>query len=252
MKTLLTSFYFITLSIFSTSTYAQTCQNGDCKNGYGMINHENVELYHGFFTDGKYDGIGYLQNAKGAYYMSQFKNGKINGYTVYNETGNTTGGIFVNGVKEGIHIEFPIIPKTIKRIAITYENGKEVSRETLVGNFKTPNPCKAGDCDNGFGIKMDGMVLTTGVFEFGDFKHGHIVNLREGVEKMFLSPGIDATQANYFVYENVPVEKGKLEVASIYKAGKNNGQYIVVNMALGQMGAALFKDGEQIKRYEVK
>ena len=96
------------------------------------------------------------------------------------------------------------------------------------------------------------MVLTTGVFEFGDFKHGHIVNVREGVEKMFLSPGIDATQANYFVYENVPVEKGKLEVASIYKAGKNNGQYIVVNMALGQMGAALFKDGEQIKRYEVK
>ncbi len=252
MKSQIKLWQLVIFFLFSSPLLGQVCENGDCQNSYGMLNNEGVEFYHGFFKDGKYHGVGYLQNKTGAYYMSEFNNGKVNGYTVYNDTGILTGGVFKDGVKDGIHIEFHSIPNTIKRTAITYENGKEVSRETIIGDFKSPDLCKAGDCENGFGIKFDGSMLVTAIWEFGDMKHGQLVNVREGVEKMMMIPSMDNMQAKYLVYENVPVEQGKLEVASMYNEGKNDGEYIVVNIAMGQMGAALFKDGERVKKFEIK
>ncbi|ARN79003.1 hypothetical protein BST97_13950 [Nonlabens spongiae] len=83
-------------------------------------------------------------------------------------------------------------------------------------------------------------------------KPGQVVNVREGVEKIFMAPDMENAQFNYFMYKNVPVQEGKLEVASMYKAGKPDGQYIVLNLAAGQMGAAIMKDGETVKKYDVK
>lgn len=238
--------------ITSISLVAQDCTTGDCKEDYGFYSNPEKGLYHGFYKSGNYNGIGYNQTVQGTYYFSEFKDGKPNGYTVYNETGNTTGGMFVNGVKEGVHIEFPVIPNTVKRIAITYEKGKELNRETLTAAKPGANPCIAGDCENGFGIKFDGSMLVSAVWEFGDMVHGQVVNVREGVEKIFMAPDMENAQANYFMYENVPVQEGKLEVASMYKAGQPDGQYIVLNLAAGQMGAAIMKEGETVKKYDVK
>ncbi|MGB5981515.1 MAG: hypothetical protein WBG46_05165 [Nonlabens sp.] len=248
----LTCFLFIS---FSNSSKAQAspskCEIGDCQNGYGYYydKENNGEIYHGFYKDGKFHGVGYRQDSKGQYFLSQFENGLPNNYTVYAEAGMMMGGMYTNGLKTGVHIGLADAGGKVQRLAITYVQGKEVGRKMYLPK-KSTTTCLAGDCESGFGIKAEGGMLISGVFEYGDFVHGQIYNVKEGNFQMFKAPSMENMQAPYFKYEEIPTpENTRIQVAKISIGSKDNGQYIMINYEAGQMGAALFKDHQLVKKY---
>ncbi|WP_442845617.1 hypothetical protein [Leeuwenhoekiella sp. H156] len=248
MKTLL----FSSLLLFGALSFAQTgpCSKGDCQNGYGFYyKKETGDLYHGFYKNGAYNGVGYTQNAKNDYYWSQFKDGKVNGFTVYDEGQGRTWGTFVNGVKTGDHVREIRKQGGIQRELITYENGAEISRKMHSPAEITEATCISGDCTNGYGIYYQNRTLISGKFEDGSFRAGEMVHIDTNTSDFFMPP-VETTYTNsYFKYSITGTDNGTNEAGYMSIGPKANGEYVMLNLKQNLFAAALFKDNQMIERF---
>lgn len=237
---------------FSLQVFAQddACMQGDCKNEYGSYYNEQTSVvYHGFYKDGIYNGVGYHQNSKGHYYLSQFKNGMPNGHTIYDEGENRTSGFFKDGLKNGLHVRAVSNEPTYAREVLNYANGVLVNKTTYSTSVDTPGPCLAGKCDNGFGIlKTQGMMLF-GSFENNRMVSGEFMQTPSKVSEFFVMPTQDSMGTPYFKVSLYPQQGSIQEVAATYIGRKLDGEYIVVDATTGQTGGAIFKDDQVLKKY---
>ncbi|MCI2228065.1 hypothetical protein MC378_02715 [Polaribacter sp. MSW13] len=247
------SLLLILFLFFQSLIYSQNgiCEGGNCKNGFGhhYIKTTN-EIYHGYFKDAKYNGIGMYSNNEGMYY-SQFTNGKMNGYTVYYQKGNISAGNFINGIKNGVHFINADKQGSIDRIVVTYEKGKELSREFLKvtsENFNSGKDCISGDCDNGNGIFLIKAqnVLVIGKFEKNAMVEGEYLNIQYGESDYFAVPK-DLTNP-YFKFSKLPMkEGGLLEIAAMYITSKKNGQAVMYQTKSKEISGVIYKNDELVK-----
>lgn len=154
------------------------CSVGNDTNGFGLLENTNKSIINaGFRTNGVLNGSTFLLDKNGHYIFSNFKNGIPTGNSVYYiGEGSRQHGVFENGMKEGVHILINDL-KFSESILITYKNDKEISRKTiLLQASKLAEGCQ-GDCENGYGAKVDeeGMLLI-GFFKNGNFYRGEILD----------------------------------------------------------------------------
>ena len=250
MKKLIILSIYLAFSLH-VSAQDRPCMQGDCKNEYGSYYNEQTSVvYHGFFKDGIYNGVGYHQNAKGSYYLSQFKNMMPTGFTVYDEGGGRTSGLYINGLKSGPHVRIVKNGRVFTREVLNYEKGFLLNRKTY-STPETPNsPCLAGTCENGFGILHNQGMLLIGIFNNKRLAYGEFLQLSNGNSEFFIVPSQDKISSPYFKVSLIQQQGGSVqEVAATYKGRDVDGQYIVVNASTGQTGGALFKDNELVKKY---
>ncbi len=248
MKTLLYYSFFLCCAL----SFAQTspCSKGDCQNGYGFYyNKETGDLYHGFFKGGTYNGVGYSQNAKNDYFWSNFKEGKPNGFTVYDDGQGRTWGNFTLGIKIGDHVREIRKQGGIQRELITYENGVEVSRKMHSPAEITEATCISGDCSNGYGIYYQNRTLISGKFEEGAFRAGEMVHIDTNTSDFFMPPVETSYETPYFKYSITGTDNGTNEAAYMSIGPKANGEYVLVNLKQNLFAAAMFKDNQMIERF---
>lgn len=208
---------------------AAQCQ-GDCNNGYGTLVAGKTTTT-GFFKNGKLDGLGdvYGENL----YSGQWKEGKKDGFGVYKDESNISYGMFVNDLKQGLHVT-PLGDGSI--IAKTFDKGvlkeKNVVPKTAVAN------CPYGNCQNGIGVKLESLPEGKMMVYTGKFVNGAL----EG-------PG-------YALYSSSPNR-----IFATYKAGITHGFMIImygnggVEMAEMQQGKRhgrvinIFPDGKSKVNY---
>ena len=176
MKTfILSSLFFL-----CTVSFAQEapCTKGDCQNGYGFYyNKATGDVYHGFYQNGLYNGVGYSQNKASDYYYSNFKEGKPDGFTVYDEGEGRTSGLFDKGIKIGDHIREVRSPQGFSRELISYDQGQVLSRKTFTPQDIADATCITGDCINGYGIYFQNNTIISGKFEGGRFTYGEMMHI---------------------------------------------------------------------------
>ncbi len=77
------------------------CKKGDCKNGYGELNHLS-NIYKGYFSKGMFEGKGEMQYFSGGSYVGDFKENKRDGKGKYTWTdGSYYEGEWKNNQREG-------------------------------------------------------------------------------------------------------------------------------------------------------
>jgi hypothetical protein len=251
MKLILMGSLIVVSSWFSKAQEIDpACMVGDCKTEYGTyFNEETGEVYHGFFENGFYNGVGYRQNGQGYYYMSQFKDGKPNGYTVYNEGGGRTYGLYIDGLKYGSHfrtIEEAAIPT---REVINYHQGVLLDRKTYVATPEVAGNCIAGGCKNGFGMARENDLVVIGMFKDNKWIQGEMINLTSGFSQFLTMPAPENMSKPFFKVSLYPDGESVQEVAAMYIATKLNGQYVTVNATTAATGGAIFKDDEPVKKF---
>lgn len=243
------SFLLILFLLACTFVFSQKriCEGGNCKDGFGDSYQKSTnEIYHGYFKNSKFNGIGMYSNNKGFYY-SQFTNDKMNGYTVYYQKGYLSSGKFVNGIKDGVHFVNTDQQGAINRNVITYKNGKEVKTEKLKvtrENFNSGKACISGNCENGNGVLLlkAKNILIIGKFEKSIMLEGEHINLMNAESYFFKAPK-DNTKP-YFKFLRLPMkdEGGYLEVAAMFISNKKNGQAILYKTKSKQMVNYIYKD----------
>lgn len=245
--TLITIFIAFTFNCFGQDT---SCVIGDCKNEYGSyFNQETSEVYHGFFKDGFYNGVGYRQNSQGYYYLSDFKDGKPNGYTVYNEGGGRTSGMYIEGLKYGSHVRNVENGELISREVINYHKGVLLDREMYTIPIDAKAPILAGNVEDGFGIAIENGMMMFGIFKEKQIIHGEFFQIETGVSEFFIMPTQETIAQPYLKIGLYPQEEGVQEIVANFIGRKIEGQYVVVNATNGQVGGAIFKDDEMVKKF---
>lgn len=249
MKTLI----LITISLaYSLTVFAQddACMAGNCKNEYGSYYNEQTSVvYHGFYKDGIYNGVGYHQNAKGHYYLSQFKNGMPNGYTIYDEGGNRTSGFYIDGLKSGLHVRMVSNEPTYTREVLNYAKGVLLDRKTYSASENPTGPCLAGKCDTGFGILKTQNMMLFGNFANSRMVSGEFMQTPSKVSEFFVMPTQESMNTPYFKVSLYPQQGSIQEVAATYIGRKLDGEYVVVDPTTGQTGGAIFKNDQVVKKY---
>lgn len=154
------------------------CKIGDCESGFGIIeNADTTIIEFGFRIEGKLNGAGYKRSENGHFIFSNFKNDLPTGNSVYFVgEGSRQHGVFKKGLKEGVHV---IINDSnlSESILVTYERDIEISREIYkLDNKKMHQDC-SGDCENGYGAKVDisGQIII-GFFENSVFTRGEVID----------------------------------------------------------------------------
>lgn len=242
---------FLVFFTFSANSQNGICEGGDCKNGYGnYYDKATNEIYNGYFSNGKFNGVSQYSNKDGFYY-SYFIDGKMNGFTAYYQNGKFYVGMFKNGIKEGVHIQNTDVGNTLNRAMITYSNGKEISREDLLVNseiFKSGRDCLSGNCSNGNGIAIlkAQSLLLIGKFENSRLVLGEYLALKSGDAQFFASPK-DVSKP-YFKFEKMRMKDGGfLELAGMYIRSKKNGQVIMYQTKSQKSNYGIYKDGKLVK-----
>lgn len=248
MKTFILSSLFFLYAI----GFAQEapCTKGDCQNGYGFYyNKATGDVYHGFYQNGLYNGVGYSQNKASDYYYSNFKEGKPNGFTVYDEGEGRTSGLFDKGIKIGDHIREVRSPQGFSRELISYDQGQVLSRKTFTPQDIADATCISGDCINGYGIYFQNNTIISGKFEGGRFTYGEMMHIQTKTSDFFMPPVETEQQTPYFKFSITMTDNGANEAAYISVGPKADGQYILVNMKQNNFVGALFKDNQLVERY---
>ncbi len=248
MKTfILSSLFFLCAVSFAQES---PCSKGDCQNGYGFYyNKETGEMYHGFFKEGKYNGVGYTENKDHDYWWSNFKDGKAEGFTVYDEGEGRTWGVFSQGLKIGDHVREVRGNGGVQRELIAYENGKEVSRKMFTHQQITEATCISGDCKNGFGMYYQNRTLIIGKFTDGLFTVGEMFNVDNNSSDFFMPPN-EVEQVNpYFKVVVAQTDNGVNEFGYMAIGPKANGEYVLINAKQNLFAAARFKDNEMVERF---
>tara|TARA_B100002049_G_scaffold184977_1_gene141954 strand:+ start:350 stop:1096 length:747 start_codon:yes stop_codon:yes gene_type:complete len=248
MKTLiLSSLFFLCAVSFAQET---PCSKGDCQNGYGFYyNKETGEMYHGFFKDGKYNGVGYTENKAHDYWWSNFKDGKIDGFTVYDEGEGRTWGVFEQGVKIGDHVREVRGDGGVQRELIAYDNGKEISRKMYTHQQITESTCISGDCNNGFGMYYSQRKLVIGKFVKSLFLVGEMYHVDSNSSDFFMPPNEVELNTPYFKVVLEPTDNGVNEYGYIAIGPEANGEYVLINAKQNLFAAAIFKDNQVVDRY---
>lgn len=227
-----------------------SCIAGDCHTSYGYYNNaESHIMYHGFYNEGLYEGIGYYQNPDGNWYFSNFKSGKPDGFTVYNDGEGTVCGEFENALKNGPHLRIFENETSIEREVIFYSNGKIVARKKYSATTDGTEPCLTGNCENGFGILMVNNNLVSGFFKDGAFVQGEIQLLDYNVKEYFKSPTAENLMQPYFKYYKRPTQNGIEEGAHMTLGSSPDGQFISLNGTTKSLKAVLFENGKPVKQF---
>ncbi|MCK5070579.1 MAG: hypothetical protein KAR01_08550, partial [Desulfocapsa sp.] len=72
--------YIVFCSMFLCSTpVSAECLLGDCKNGSGVLVHEDGRRYSGEFEEGAIQGNGELKYSNGTVYKGEFEKGRFQG-----------------------------------------------------------------------------------------------------------------------------------------------------------------------------
>jgi hypothetical protein len=123
-------------------SFGQSCQSGNCENGFGVYSFSNGDVYRGNWISGKRSGYGEHYYNNGDVYKGDFENSLFSGKGTY---------YFANG---DIDISNYIEGKSTSRISYTWGNQR-------------PQGCISGNCQNGFGKKG----YLNGIYE-GNFSNG--------------------------------------------------------------------------------
>lgn len=154
------------------------CTVGNDTNGFGLLeNKEKSYVEAGFRTNGVLNGSSFINFKNGNYIFSKFINGIPTGNSIYYiGEGSRQYGVFENGMKEGIHILLND-SKLNESVIITYENDKEISRKTMILQTSKLSLGCQGDCENGYGAKLDddGLIII-GFFQNGNFYRGEVID----------------------------------------------------------------------------
>ncbi len=247
---LLGSFIFLT-GLFLTAQEADpSCMSGDCKNSFGSYYDEAVGIvYHGFYLEGAPHGVGYGQSPNGNYYLSKYDHGKPDGFTVYNEGGGRTSGVYINGLKYGDHVRNADTETEIVREVLSYYHGALSSRKTYTAQKNADSACIAGDCDNGFGMLNNAGFLIIAQWKDQQIVHGEMLNIETGVREFFMPPVETEYVTPYFKVTVGPDKEGFKEVGAIYIGPKLAGEYVFVNATTAAVGAGIFKNDELVKKF---
>ena len=248
MKRIVLITFLSLLSLFAKAQEGDSCQAGDCKNGYGYsFNVNSKDMYHGFYKDAVFEGIGYHQLPGGNWYFSNFKSGMPNGFTVYNEGEGTVCGVFENNQKIGPHIKILNSADKVERELLIYTKGQLTASKLFAGEANTENPCLAGNCDTGFGILKSDDTLMSGIFKDGLFVQGEVQLLAYNVSEYYKPPTLDQSLEPYFKYFKRLTPNGVEEAAHMTRGSRADGQFILINASTNALKAALFEDGEPVK-----
>jgi hypothetical protein len=236
------------------TSYAQevdpSCMSGDCQNSFGSYYDEAVGVvYHGFYLDGSPHGVGYGQSPNGNYYLSKYEHGTPDGFTVYNEGGGRTSGVYVDGRKSGNHVRNADTDTEIVREVMSYYHGALATRKTYTASKNADSACIAGDCDNGFGMLNNSGFLIIAEWKDQQIVHGEMLNIQTGVREFFMPPVEVEYVTPYFKVTVAPEEVGFKEIAAMYIGPKLAGEYLFVNISTAAVGAGIFKDDELVKRF---
>ena len=204
-------FVALAFTLYVTKAKAQ-CQ-GDCNNGYGTLVAGKTTTT-GFFKNGKLDGLGdvYGENL----YSGQWKEGKKDGFGVYKDEINISYGMFVNDLKQGLHVT-PLNDGSI--IAKTFDKGV-LKEKNVVPKVANAN-CPYGNCQNGIGVKLENMSDGKTMLYTGKFVNGAL----EG-------PG-------YALYSASPNR-----IFATYKAGITHG-FMIIMYSSGGVELAEMQQGQR-------
>lgn len=228
-----------------------TCVQGDCKEGFGIIeNSDKSIVITGFFKDDKLNGAGYKKDKNGNYIFSNFKNGIPTGNSVYYiGEGSRQHGLFENGLKEGVHIL--IIDSLFNESTqITYKNDKEISRKKF--NFQGNNITKdcQGNCENGYGVKLDesGNSLI-GFFENSVFKRGEVLSSKENICNIYCKNNSEIQMGIYSISNNKGTIIESIEVMNYNETMKiqNNINKIMIVQELNKIMAMDYLTNNEVK-----
>jgi hypothetical protein len=132
------------------------CTSGDCQNGFGSMTMDDGASYTGQFKDGKRHGFGTLRIASGAMYVGEFINEQMWGIgVIYGNDGKYLQSGLYNDNKKVV--DWP--EQVVRALVVARANMREVP---------ATNKCVEGDCQNGFGVRVDSDGNSYG----GNFRNG--------------------------------------------------------------------------------
>lgn len=132
-------FIFLAIDFF---IFCQSCQSGDCENGFGIYSFSNGDVFRGNWMVGKFSGYGEYYYSNGAVSKGNWVTGiKTGQVTYYDSNGNVQVANWANGIQAQI-------------LSTTYGNQK-------------PGGCVSGNCQNGYGK----YIYSNGTYE-GNFSNG--------------------------------------------------------------------------------
>jgi antitoxin component YwqK of YwqJK toxin-antitoxin module len=237
MKT--TRILLATLAFIICITRAEAQCQGDCNNGYGSLISGKTTTT-GFFKNGKLEGLGDVYGEK--LYSGQWKDGKKEGFVVYKDEEYITYGLFVNDLKQGVHIT----PFDDGSITIDmYDKG--VMKTSTTTSKSTNAACPYGTCETGTGVKIEmladkNMIVYTGNFVNGVLEGAGFVlysgspNRIYGTFKGGISHGVKVTM----------YPTGGIELAEM-KDGKRHGRLINI-FPDGKSEAHFFENDVPVKK----
>lgn len=218
------------------------CISGDCNNGFGKMNLGKGEMYYGYFSDGKMNGVG-LISKKGAYFLfSEFKNNLPNSFVFELNQNITFTGTAINGKINGNGFSFKTDDKVTKG-GFFSDNNILIEHPFTKNTQKQKVGCYQGDCNNMLSLYkfFDGSVFTgffkdkkpdlgIMVYNNGDASYGNMKNMKmNGV--------------NMYEYNTV-----KEIYFGNFTENKHDGNFLIIKQKENKVYGMTFKNGTKISQ----
>ncbi len=217
------------------------CISGDCNNGFGKMNLGKGEIYYGYFSEGKMNGIGLISRTGFYFLFSEFKNNISNGFVLELKSDITFIGTTTKGKINGNG--FSLADGNKMKGGFYSDNALWVEHPFAQNAITKKGGCYRGDCKNMLSLYkyMDGSIFTgffanekpslgTMLYYTGDNSYGNMKNMKmNGV--------------NMYEYNTV-----KEIYFGNFTENKHDGNFLIIKQKENKVYGMTFKNGTKISQ----